>query len=314
MYKNVEMRNAMTTELVKLMEKDERIVILDADLAGACGTKSIYGKFSDRAFNVGVAEANMACIAAGLASYGFIPFIFTFCPFATRRICDQISVSIAYANQNVKIVGNDPGIAAELNGGTHMSVEDNGVIRSIPNMVIFEPIDAAQIAKSIPQIIEYEGPMYIRRFRKVPPATFFDDSNYVFDLFKADLLKEGSDISIIASGIEVKEAMEAAEILNADGINAEVISVHTLKPLDEETILNSVKKTGCVVTCENHNVIGGLGSAVSELLGRSLPSPIEMIGIQDRFGEVGKMSELMEKYKMDSNSIVEAVKKCIKRK
>jgi transketolase len=313
MYKNKEMRAVMASELDKIMEQDKSVVILDADLAGACGTKKLYEKYPERTFNVGVAEANMAGIAAGLAAYGFTPFIFTFCPFATRRICDQVTISIAYAKQNVKIVGTDPGVSAQLNGGTHMSVEDVGVMRSIPTMVIFEPVDNVQLAKALPQIVSYKGPIYIRLFRKLPPMEIFN-YDHEFDLFKADILKEGSDITILASGIEVKEALEAAQILKDKGIRAEVINVHTIKPLDEETILNSVKKTGCVLTCENHNIIGGLGSAVSELLGRNYPAPVEMIGIKDHFSEVGMMPPLIKKFQMDSDSIVAAAEKCIKRK
>jgi transketolase len=313
MYENEEMRVILASNLEKLMETNDKLVVIDADLAGANGTLKIRNKFPERALDVGIAESNMASVAAGLASYGFEPFIFTFCPFATRRICDQVMVSIAYAKQNVKIVGTDPGISAELNGGTHMSMEDIGVMRSIPDMVIFEPVDGDQLAKAIPQIVAHKGPMYIRLFRKVPEKTFFAD-NYDFNLFKADLLSEGSDVSIFASGIEVKEAMEAAEILKAKGISAEVINIHTIKPIDTEAIISSVKKTGCAVTCENHNVIGGLGSAVSETLSKEYPVPIEFIGSQDHFCEVGRMPYLSKKFGMDAESIVNASINSINRK
>jgi len=314
MYETKEMRALLTSELEKAMEKNDKIVVLDADLARANGTLGIRDKFPDRALDVGIAESNMACIAAGLASYGYLPFIYTFCPFATRRICDQVTISIAYAKQNVKIVGTDPGLSAELNGGTHMSIEDIGVMRSIPNIVIFEPVDGDQLMKAIPQIFAYKGPMYIRLFRKVPPATYFASENYDFDLFKADVVQEGNNVTLFASGIEVKEAMEAAELLRAKGVSAEVVNVHTIKPLDTATIVASAKKTGCVVTCENHNVVGGIGSAICEALSKEYPVPVEMIGMQDHFSEVGKMPYLLKRFKMDSESIADAALKCIRRK
>jgi transketolase len=180
--------------------------------------------------------------------------------------------------------------------------------------VIFEPVDADQLAKAMPAIFAYEGPMYIRLFRKVAPATFFAADDYKFDLFKADVLKKGTDVTLFASGIEVKEAMEAADALAKDGISAEVINVHTIKPLDEETVIKSASKTGCVVSCENHNVLGGLGSAIAECLTKNKPVPVEYIGIQDRFGEVGKLPYLIDEMKMSSKYIVEAAKKVVGRK
>lgn len=312
MYENMEMRQVLAEELDKIMEKDERIAVIDADLARANGTIGLRKKYPDRAFDVGIAEQNMASIAAGLAAYGFIPFIGSFTPFATRRICDQIAISIMYAKRNVKIIGTDPGISAELNGGTHMSFEDIGVIRSIPGIVIFEPVDAIQLAKSIPQIIDYDGAVYIRLFRKPLPQIF--DEEYKFDLFKADVLKEGSDVSIFASGIMLNEAINAQKMLEEKGINAELVNVHTIKPIDRETVLNSVRKTGAAVTCENHNIIGGLKSAVAEVLIEEFPVPLRAIGINDHFGEVGKMDYLKNKYKMTAQDIVDACIEAIKLK
>lgn len=314
MYENKEMRAVFADIMEQKMEEDERYLVIDADLARANGTLPLKEKFPKRALNVGIAEANMACVAAGLASYGFRPYIFSFCPFVTRRICDMATLSIAYARQNVKIIGTDPGISAELNGGTHMSVEDVGVMRSIPTMVIFEPVDADQLAKALPQIMEYEGPVYMRLFRKVAPETLFAQDEYEFDLFKADKLREGSDVSLFASGIEVKEAMEAAHELQKEGIFAEVINVHTIKPLDEKTILESVGKTGAAVSCENHNVVGGLGSAIAECIIKENPVPMEFIGIQDHFSEVGKMPYLMDAFRLSASYIVQAAKKVLERK
>lgn len=312
MYEDMEMRQVFGSTLDKLMEQDERIVVIDADLAISNGTFPLREKYPERAFDVGVSEQNMASIAAGMASYGYIPFICTFTPFATRRMCDQITISIRYAARNVKIVGTDPGIAAEMNGGTHMSMEDIGVLRSIPGMVIFEPVDAIQLAKALPRIVEYDGAVYIRMFRKKTPLIFKED--YKFDLFKADIIKEGADVTLFASGIMVKEALEAGEILEAEGISAEIINIHTIKPVDSEAIVASAKKTGAVVTCENHNIIGGLRSAVAEVLIEEYPVPLRSIGVRDHFGEVAKLDYLKKKYRMTAADIVNAAKEAISMK
>lgn len=312
MYENIEMRKILCDELDKLMEENEKIVVIDADLASAMGTLPLRDKYPERAFDVGIAEQNMAAMAAGMSTYGFIPFISTFTAFATRRICDQICVSIAYAKRNVKILGGDPGIAAQLNGGTHMSLDDIGILRSIPDMVIFEPVDGVQLAKALPKIVEYYGPVYIRLFRKVAPVIFKDD--YEFDLFKADILKEGKDVTLFATGIMVKEALKAADKLKEEGIEAEVINIHTIKPIDKEAVINSAKKTRAVVTCENHNVIGGLKSAVSEVLIEECPVSLKGIGTQDHCGEVGKIDFLMKKYHMTWEDIASAAKETINKK
>ncbi len=303
------MREAFGNTLAEIMRKDERICVLDADLASCNGTAKLQKEFPERAMEVGIAEQNMASVAAGLSSYGFIPFITSFTPFATRRICDQIAISIAYAKQNVKIVGTDPGISAQLNGGTHMSMEDIGVLRSIPTMVIFEPVDNEQLIQALPQIIEYKGPVYIRMFRKDCPDIFAKD--YKFDLFKADKLKEGKDLTIFASGIMVEKSLKAAEELKNEGIDAEVINIHTIKPIDQETVVESIKKTKCAVVAENHNILGGLFSAVSEVSVQNFPVPIVPVGVKDVFGEVGKLKELAEKFGMTEKEIIEAAKKAV---
>lgn len=303
------MRDAFGSTIAEIMRKDERVCVLDADLASCNGTAKLGAEFPERAIDVGIAEQNMASVAAGLSSYGFIPFITSFTPFATRRICDQIAISIAYAKQNVKIVGTDPGISAQLNGGTHMSMEDIGVLRSIPTMVIFEPVDNEQLIQALPQIIEHKGPVYIRMFRKDCPEVFGKD--YKFDLFKADKIKDGNDVTIFASGIMVEKAIKAAETLKAEGIDAEVVNVHTIKPIDAETVTESLKKTKCAVVAENHNVIGGLFSAVAEVAAQNCPTPIVPVGVKDVFGEVGKLAELAEKFEMTEKDIVAAAKKAI---
>lgn len=302
----MEFRQKLAATLDELMAKDEKIVILDADLSRPNGTSPLYEKYKNRCINCGIQEQNMIGVAAGLAAYGYKPVVVTFTPFATRRVCDQIAISVAYAKNKITIIGTDPGITAELNGGTHMSMEDVGVIRSIPTMTIYDAVDCNQLGQAIEQIINYDGPVYVRMPRKTRPDVF--DENYKFTLFKADLVKEGKDVSLIASGTMVREALDAAELLKQDGINAEVISVNTIKPLDKETILASVKKTNKVVTVENHNVVGGLYAAICELLCAEYPTKVKAIGVKDEFGQVGKYNDLSKYYKMTAQDIVDAVK------
>lgn len=304
----MEMRAAYAEFLAAAMEKDRRVCVLDADLSKASGTRSLYEKFPDQMFDCGVAEQNMASIAAGLSSYGFKPYIESFTPFATRRICDQIAISISYAKMNVKIVGTDPGISAELNGGTHMSLEDIGVLRSIPGIVIFEPVDETQLRAALPVINDYYGPVYIRLFRKKTPDVFTE--GYKFDLFKADTLKEGKDLSIFVSGLMTRDVLDVEEQLAAEGIDAEIINVHTIKPIDAETVVASAKKTGAVLTVENHNIIGGLRSAVLEAL-QEEKIPVCAVGVQDRFGEVGKMPYLREAMGLTKENIIAQAKRAV---
>ncbi|MCG8482547.1 MAG: transketolase family protein, partial [Clostridia bacterium] len=282
-----EMRQVLCESIIKVMKKNTKVMLIDADLGKANGTLPIGEVYPDRYIDVGVAEQNMTSIAAGIASYGNIPIITTFAAFASRRICDQIAISISYANQNVKIIGTDPGIAAELNGGTHMAIEDIGVLRSIPNILIFEPADTVELSKALPMIIEYKGPVYMRMYRKKVDSIY--NESYSFNLLKADVLKQGKDVTLISSGLMVSEAVKASAMLLDEGINAEVINLHTIKPIDEDTVLASAKKTGAIVTCDNHNVIGGLRSAVAEVVTEKYPAPIIPVGIQNINGEVGTL-------------------------
>ena len=307
----MEMRAMYAQCLGELMERDEKLVLLDADLSKACGTFPLRKRFPDRIYDCGVAEQNMISIAAGLASYGYKPWAESFAPFATRRVCDQIAISVCYAKRNVKIVGTDPGIAAELNGGTHMSLEDMGVVRSIPGLVIFEPTDTVQLKAAMPVLHAYEDPVYMRMNRKEFPTVF--PEGYRFDLFKADLLRAGTDVTILAAGLMVSESLQAAETLAAEGISCEVINVHTIKPIDRETILASAKKTGVIVTAENHNVIGGLRSAVLEALAHD-PVPVWAVGAEDRFGEVGKLPYLKEALGLNAAHVAAAVRAAVQHK
>ena len=312
MFENMEMRQVFASEMEKHMAENKNIVIIDADLGKACGTFPLRAKFPDRVFEVGIAEQNMASVAAGMSSYGFIPFIFSFTPFASRRIADQVSVSCFYAKQNVKIVGTDPGISAEYNGGTHISMEDIGIMRAIPETVIFEPVDAVQLAAALPSIIDYPGSMYIRMWRKKADAVFGE--NYKFDLFKADVIKEGKGVSVFTTGYMTQQSMKAVDNLKAAGIDAEIINVHTIKPLDEKTILNSIKKTKAAVVCDNGNICGGLCEAIAGLAARNFPVPIEFVAVNDRFGQVGKLDFLAKEYGLTPDDIVNAAKKAIDRK
>ena len=301
----MELRAIYAEEMAKLMEQDKHVCILDADLAKASGTRKLYDRFPNQMFDCGIAEQNMASIAAGLASYGFKPYIESFTPFATRRCCDQIAISIAYAGMNVKIVGTDPGVSAQLNGGTHMSMEDIGVLRSIPRMVIFEPVDERQLRAALPVINAYDGPVYIRLFRKETPDVF--DEGYQFDLFKADTLREGTDLTVFVSGFVTADVVAAADKLREEGLSVEVVNVHTIKPIDRETVIRAAHKTGKVLTIENHNVIGGLHAAVLEALA-SDPVPTFAMGVNDRFGEVGKLDYLREVMGLTAGDIYNKMK------
>lgn len=307
-----EVRQVMAAGLVEAAHKDDRIVVLDADLMSCHSTKCFLEAFPERFINVGIAEANLIGVAAGMAAFGKIPFAFSFAPFATRRCYDQIFISVAYSKLPVKIVGSDPGVMAEANGGTHMPFEDMSIMRAIPKMVCFEPTDATMLAKALPRIIDYPGAVYIRMFRK-KAEKIYDDS-LDFELGKAVTLKEGKDVTLVASGIMVGRALKAAEELAAEGITARVVNVHTWKPIDEDAIVESVKATGAVVTCENHSTYGGLGSAVAEVVVEKCPAPMEFIGVKNSFGEVGKEAYLSEKFGLTVADIVAAAKKAIARK
>lgn len=312
MYEGVEMRKVYTELLVGLASIDERIVVLEADLMGATGTKPFKDKFPSRFLDVGVAEANMMGIAAGLATMGKIPVAHSFTPFATRRAFDQITISIAFSKLNVKIGGTDPGVSAELNGGTHMSFEDAGIMRNLPGMTIIEPGDSVQLAALLPQVIAFNGPVYMRLHRKNTEIYF--SSNQKFEIGKITTLEEGSDLTIITTGMMIKGALEAAKDLRKEGVSVRVLNMHTLKPVDTETIIKAAKETGGIVTAENHSIINGWGSAVAEVLSENYPVPLRRIGVRDHFGEVGKINFLMEKYHMTAADIVQAAHEVLKMK
>ena len=308
----MEMRKILCSELSKVMSNDDKVVVINADLAKAAGLSSLVREFPNRCFNVGIAEQNMASVASGLSSYGFNPFIFTFTPFASRRMCDQVAVSICYSKQTVKIFGLDPGIVAENNGGTHMSFEDVGIYRSMPSMSIFEPCDEIQLMKSFSYIVNFKGPLYVRLFRKETPKVL--DENYEFKPGFDDVLKEGTDVSIFCSGITVYESLKSYETLKSKGISSEVVNVHTVKPIDKESVLKSIRKTKCAVVAENHNKYGGLFSSLCEISSEYFPIPIRSVSVNDEFGQVGNLNFLKEYYHLSSEDIVNNAIEVIKLK
>ena len=307
-----EMREVFAATMSKLMASDERVVTIDSDLAKAVYTDRLRDMYPDRALDVGIAEQNMISIAAGLASYGFKPFAISFAPFAVRSVCDQIVMNLAFTGADVKIVGADPGITAEHNGATHMTFEDVSILRAIPGIVIYEPADTVELKAALPVIKDYRGVVYIRMMREKAPV--IHSSGYGFDLFKAEKLVEGEDVTIVASGVEVCEAVRASEALREEGISAEVISAHTLKPFDTETLVGSVRKTGCAVTAENHNIHGGLYSIVTETLAGACPAPVIPIGVRDSFGARGTLGELKKLFKMTAEDIARAAREAVRMK
>ncbi|MEG0735886.1 MAG: transketolase C-terminal domain-containing protein [Longicatena sp.] len=298
--------------LIESAKNNENIVIVEADLMKSCGIDRFRDLYPDRTFDVGVAEANMISMAAGLANMGKIPFTQTFAIFASHRCLDQINLSVAYAGMNVKMCGSDPGITTELNGGTHECMDDLGIMRAIPTMTVFEPVDCISLKKMFPQLLLHKGPVYIRLLRGRCEKVYEEDSEIV--LGKGNIIKKGKDVSIFATGIMLSETIKAVNILEKEGIDAEVINIHTIKPLDIELIVNSVQRTGCAVTAENGTVYNGLGSAVCEVVSEHYPCPVKRIGVQDHFGEIGHVDELKVKMNMSANDIVKAVKAVIKKK
>lgn len=308
-----EMRAVYGELLAELATADERIVVLDADLMRANGTFAYKEQFKDRWIDVGVAEANMIGISAGLSTTGMIPFPATFTCFAARRTFDQFFISANYAKQNVKLTGTDPGVAAAYNGGTHMSFEDIGLMRTIPGLLICEPSDPVSLRALLPQLAYRQGSSYLRLHRKAIAPIYAEDEE--FELGKGKVLVQGGDMTIIATGaILVAEALAAAETLGDHGINATVVDMHTVKPIDVELVVEQARRTGAILTCENHQVRNGLGSAVAEVLTEHAPVPQLRIGIQDEFGEVGTQDYLQKRFGLTAENIVTQARKLMARK
>jgi len=303
----LEMRNVYATTLIALADADPNVLVLEADLSKASGTNPTFAKaHPDRFINCGVAEANMICIAAGLAVEGKIPFCATFTPFATRRVYDQVTISVAYANTNVKIVGTAPGITAGPNGGTHMCFQDLAIMRAMPNMVVLSPCDCYELRECLLWMAKHEGPVYMQLIRMKQPQVF--DDSYKFDPHKAARICEGSDVTLVSTGYMTSFALRAANELRAEGVEVELLHYPCIKPFDAETLIASAAKTGRVVTVENQSIIGGLGGAVCETLCESRPTPVKRLGVPDRFGEVATEAYLFKKHGFGLDEIKQACK------
>ena len=309
--KRIATRTSYGNALVELGKAHEELVVLDADLAGSTQT-GVFGKaFPERHINCGIAEANMTGVAAGLAASGKVPFMSSFAMFATARNFEQIRNSIGYPRLNVKIAASHAGISVGEDGATHQCLEDMALMRQIPGMVVLNPADDVEARAAIKAAYEYVGPVYIRLGRLAVPV-LNDEENYKFEMGKGVVLREGTDVTIFATGLEVYEAVLAAEMLEKDGISAEVVNIHTIKPIDKELVIASATKTGKVVTVEEHFTIGGLGSAVCEVLSENAPTKVLRIGIDDVFGESGPALELIHKYELDAEGIYNKVKAFLK--
>ena len=305
-------RSGFGAGLNELGKTNDKVVALCADLTGSLKMNDFAKNHPERFFQVGIAEANMMGIAAGLTIGGHIPFTGTFANFSTSRVYDQIRQSIAYSEKNVKICASHAGLTLGEDGATHQVLEDIGMMKMLPGMTVINPCDYNQTKAATIAIADHHGPVYLRFGR--PKVPNFTHENQKFEIGKALKLVEGTDVSIFATGHLVWEALEAQKELNEKGISAEIINIHTIKPLDEAAILESVKKTKCALTAEEHMLNGGLGESIAQCLSRNLPSPLEMIGVNDTFGESGKPKDLMIKYGLDSKSIVAAAEKAIERK
>ncbi len=304
-------RKAFGKTLAEIGELNEKIIVMDADLACSTQTKIFADKFPDRFFDCGIAEQNMLATAAGLASEGKIPFVASFAVFVTGRTYDQIRNGICYPNFNVKIVGTHGGVTVGEDGATHQALEDISLMRGLPHMTVIVPADCKECQEAIKYAALHEGPTYIRIPRSNVPDIF--DENYSFNIHKAVVVEEGTDVSVFTNGETLTEVLLAAEELKKDNISLEVINVPVVKPLDFQTVIESVKKTKLAITVENHSIIGGLGSAICETLADKLPSKVYRIGVNDEFGQSGKAEELIEYYGLDSKTLAKRIRAIIKK-
>lgn len=305
-------RSGFGDGLLELGKQNENVVALCADLTGSLKMDAFQKEFPNRFFQVGIAEANMICIAAGMTIGGKIPFTGTFANFSTSRVYDQVRQSVAYSHKNVKICASHAGLTLGEDGATHQVLEDIGMMKMLPGMVVINPCDYNQTKAATIAIAKHYGPVYLRFGR--PSVPIFIPEDMPFEIGKAIVLQEGTDVSIFATGHLVWKALEAAKVLHEKGISAEVINIHTIKPIDEAAILKSIAKTKCVVTAEEHQIAGGLGESIAQVLSRNTPLPMEYVAVNDTFGESGTPDELMVKYGLDTPNIVAAVEKVIKRK
>lgn len=309
--KKIATRDSYGNALAELGKEHENLVVLDADLAAATKTGVFKKAYPERFIDCGIAEANMTGVAAGLSTCGKVPFISSFAMFVAGRAFEQVRNSIGYPHLNVKIGATHAGITVGEDGATHQCNEDIALMRTIPGMVIINPADDVEARAAVKAAYEYEGPVYLR-FGRLALPIIHNESSYKFEIGKGEILRDGKDVTIVATGAMVSNSLEAAEKLAADGIEAKVINIHTIKPLDEELVVVAAKETGKVVTVEEHSVIGGLGSAVCDALAMKNPTPVMKIGMNDTFGESGPAVELLKKYKLDAESIYEKIKNFVK--
>ncbi|MFA5536971.1 MAG: transketolase family protein [Bacillota bacterium] len=302
-------RDAYGKALAELGKNNPKVVVLDADLAGSTKTINFKKLFPERFFNMGIAEQNLMGTAAGLASSGKVTFASTFAIFAVGRAFEQIRNSIAYPKMNVKIAATHAGLTVGEDGASHQAIEDIALMRSIPEMVVIVPADGVETEQAVKAAADYHGPVYLRLGRARVPVIY--DNNYQFKIGRAHLLREGKDVGLIATGLMVAVALEAAELLQREGIAAAVLNVSTIKPLDQEAILDLARKTGALVTAEEHTVLGGLGSAVAETVGESFPVPVMRVGVEDVFGESGSPKELLEAYGLTKENLVQKAKEAL---
>ncbi len=308
----MEMRAAFADAMDAMAAEDKRVVYLDCDLMNSVGMAPFAKKHQAQTINCGIQEANMIGVAAGMSATGLIPFVHTFGTFASRRVMDQVFVSAAYAKLNVRVIGSDPGVTASANGGTHMPLEDMGMMRCIPEVTIIEPTDSVMLTDILRQTRDRYGVFYIRLSRKAADKVFQDGST--FEIGKAAHLRDGTDVTIFAAGISVPDALAAADILAGEGVRAAVSNMFTIKPIDRAAVVRAAETTGAVVTVENHNIIGGLGSAVAEVLSETVCAPLERVGVRDRFGEVGSVEYLKKAFGIEVADIVLAARKAMGRK
>ena len=309
--KKIATRQSYGEALVELGKEHDDLVVLDADLAEATKTAIFRKEFPERHIDCGIQESDMVGIAAGLASCGKVPFCSSFAMFAAGRAYEQVRNSVGYPHLNVKIGATHAGISVGEDGATHQCLEDLALMRVIPGMVVINPADDVEAKAAVKAAYEYEGPVYLR-FGRLAVPVINDRPDYKFEIGKGYVVKEGTDVTIIATGLEVSAAIDAAELLAKDGISAEIVNIHTIKPIDKELVIKEAEKTGKVVTVEEHSVIGGLGSAVCEVLSENHPLSVKRIGVYDRFGESGPAVELLHKYKLDGEGIAEQVKGYLK--
>ena len=309
---NIATRDAYGQALAELGAINDRVVVLDADLSKSTKTNDFKKVYPERFFNLGIAEQNLLGTAAGFAAAGKIPFASSFAVFAVGRAYDQIRNSIAYPNLNVKIAATHAGLTVGEDGGSHQMLEDIALMRAVPNMTVIVPADGVETKQAVMAAAEHQGPVYIRLGRPKVPVLFGDD--YKFEIGKGVVMREGTDVTLVGTGIMVSKAMEAADLLAADGISAAVVNISTIKPLDNGLITEMAQKTGAVVTCEEHNIYGGLGSAVAEVLVENCPVPMARVGVEDKFGESGLPDQLLEKYGLTAASIAEKAKAVVAKK